>query len=113
MLLDALNMGAASIERDHEFRPDVIRKVMGDGTPRVRKAGPTQQFLTARWDRLTVTDWGDLSDYLETNGWGASNITLVDDYGASFTVRYWDGSLKGRRRLGRFYSATARFMVVS
>lgn len=113
MQLNGITIGLASVERDDEHKPAVIRKVMGDGTVRVRKSGPDLRFISVKWPRLTKTYWDLLWAYLGATGWGAQDLTLTDDYGETFTVRYWGRSLKGQRRLGRFYSAEATFLVLS
>lgn len=114
MTIGGTDVGKAGNRYTRTYEPQVSRKIMGDGTPRVRELSPTVATITFEWPRLTKNQADTLWVVLQyVNRWGRVAQTLVDDWGDSHTVRFWDRSLKLEERLGRYYSVSVTFLKVA
>lgn len=83
----------------------------GDGSFRVRDKAPARRLLTYKV-RMTQAEYEALEVYLRvTVGFKKTPFTVVDDWGTSFTARYWDTKLKTSEKLGRYHEASLPFLV--
>jgi hypothetical protein len=114
MTINGVNVGPASITKDEELHIDQVRNVMEDGTVRVRNKGVPYQLVTITIPRMTNDQWTSLkAAMIAVQSTPGSTVSVVDDYSVTHTFYWWDKALKGKRRLGRFWSATIKFRVAS
>lgn len=86
----------------------------GDGTIRARSVGAEARLLTYNFRSLPRTDIEDLDDFL-TGVSGANfrgNVfSITDDWGTSYSVRWWDARLDYVEKVGRLFDLTITFRV--
>lgn len=111
MTINGYDVGRASVGTRDETSQKLIVNVMGDGSVRSRTSGALSRIITFKWGRLDNTQWTVLRALVATWKFSGTVVTVVDDYGTSYQCRYWDDSLRGESRLGRFWSAEASFRI--
>jgi hypothetical protein len=111
MTIAGYDVGRAAVGTRDEVTQKLVVNVMGDGSVRSRTAGALTKIITFKFPRLDNTQWTVLKALAASWKFSGTAITVVDDYGTSYTCRYWDDSLRGESRLGRFWSAEASFRI--
>jgi hypothetical protein len=115
MTINGNDVGMANWKLRCEDRREQERKIMRDGTHRVRQTGPHLRLYTFTWPRLNATQLAMLRTMItDSSGgeFGENDLTLVDDFGTTFTpCRSWGNQFKYERRHGNWWSAEATFAV--
>lgn len=104
MTVNGYDVGRASVGTSKEASPHMTREVMADGSVKVRKTGPADRLILFKLTRMTNTQFETLAAMLAAMEYAAATMTVVDDYGTSYSCRYWGNSFVGQSRLGRFWS---------
>lgn len=113
MTIAGLPVGRAqAVYRDTISQRETVN-VMGDGTVRNRTSGEPDELLEFALPRLDNSTWTTLKSLLLYYKKINQSFAIVDDYGTSYTVRYWGENIQGEHRLGRFWSTKLVFRVES
>lgn len=112
MQINGVEYGRAKIGTDQQWSKKQNRFVAGNGTARVSDRSTEERLITFTLERVSVGLFFTLYYFLtQTAGYARNTFQVIDDWGLSYTVRWWDSRLRFTEKAGRIYSVTITVRV--
>jgi len=112
MQINGVDYGRAKIGVDQQWSKKQNRFVAGQGKVRVSDRSVNERLITFTLERVSQSQFTTLFVFLVfTANFAKNTFAIIDDWGQSYTVRWWDSRLRFIEKPGRYYTVTITVRV--